>query len=91
MEGVREAPVTPEELEDARNYLAGVFPLRLQTTEGVASRLAELALFDLPPDYFDSYTQQIADVTVEDVRRELAESRKVYRLLGRIDQLFPAP
>ena len=30
--------------------LAGVFPLRLQTTEGVASRLAELALFDLPHD-----------------------------------------
>ncbi|HEX6071117.1 MAG TPA: pitrilysin family protein, partial [Longimicrobiaceae bacterium] len=73
VEGVREAPVTPEELEDARNYLAGVFPLRLQTTEGVASRLAELALFDLPPDYFDDYRDRILAVDVEEVHRVAQE------------------
>lgn len=73
VEGVREAPVTPEELEDARNYLAGVFPLRLQTTEGVASRLAELALFDLPPDYFDDYRDRILAVDVEAVHRVAQE------------------
>lgn len=73
VEGVREAPVTPEELEDARNYLAGVFPLRLQTTEGVASRLAELALFDLPPDYFDDYRDRILAVDAEAVHRAARE------------------
>lgn len=61
--GMREAPVKDRELEDARNYLAGTFPLRLQTTEGIASRLAELAIYHLPLDYFDVYRERIGDVT----------------------------
>ena len=73
VEGVRDAPVTRQELDDAKNYLAGVFPLRLQTTEGVASRLAELALFDLPPDYFDAYRDRILAVDAEAVHRVAGE------------------
>lgn len=67
------APVEQAELDDARNYLAGVFPLRLQTTEGVASRLAELALYDLPPDYFDGYRDRILEVDIESVHRAARE------------------
>lgn len=66
---IRIAPVEGRELEDARNYLAGVFPLRLQTTEGVASRLAELAMYDLPPDYFDEYRDRILEVDAGNVHR----------------------
>jgi zinc protease len=62
MRGIRDSPVTDAELTDARNYLAGTFPLRLQTTDGTASRLAELALFDLPRDYFDTYRERILQV-----------------------------
>lgn len=70
---LRAGPIRPEEVEDARNYLAGVFPLRLQTTDGVASRLAELALYDLPRDYFDSYRDRILDVSVSHVQRVAIE------------------
>lgn len=70
---MREAPVSDRELQDARNYLAGTFPLRLQTTDGVASRLAELLLYDLPLDYFDSYRDRILQVTAEDVLRVARE------------------
>jgi zinc protease len=73
VEGIRSGPVRSEEVEDARNYLAGVFPLRLQTTDGVAARLAELALHDLPDDYFDSYRDRILEVGVADVERVAAE------------------
>lgn len=69
VDGLRTGPVRDEEVEDARNYLAGVFPLRLQTTDGVASRLAELALYQLPDDYFDGYRDRILEVGVEDVER----------------------
>jgi zinc protease len=71
--GIRSGPVRGEEVEDARNYLAGVFPLRLQTTDGVASRLAELALYGLPGDYFDGYRDRILEVGVADVERVAAE------------------
>lgn len=70
---IREGPVEARELEDARNYLAGVFPLRLETTEGVASRLAELALHDLPPEYFDEYRDRVLGVRVEEVQRVAQE------------------
>jgi zinc protease len=70
---IREAPVTDAELRDARTYVAGVFPLRLQTTEGVVSRLAELALYDLPDDYFDQYRAEVAGVTAEQVLRAARE------------------
>lgn len=67
--GIRDAPVTTDELGDVRNYIAGAFPLRLQTTDGIAGRLAELVVHDLPDDYFDHYRERILAVTAEDVLR----------------------
>lgn len=66
---IREAPVAQDELVDARSYLAGTFPLRLQTTDGLASRLAEIAVHRLPLDYFDGYRDRIIAVTAEEVLR----------------------
>jgi zinc protease len=68
-EAIREAPVTPAELDDVRSYLAGVFPLRLETTVGLASRLSQIAVYGLPDDYFQSYRERILAVTADDVLR----------------------
>lgn len=73
MRRIREAPVRQNELVDARNYLAGTFPLRLQTTDGLASRLAEIAIHDLPIDYFDGYRDCVLRVTDEEVLRAARE------------------
>jgi zinc protease len=51
------------EVVSARDYLAGVFPLRLETTGQVASRVGELLLFDLPPDTWAGYRDRIRAVT----------------------------
>jgi zinc protease len=67
LRGIREAPVSEDELRDARNYFAGVFPLRLQTTEGIAARLIELLVYDLPNDYYDSYSERVLAVSAQDV------------------------
>lgn len=69
VEAIRQEPASGRELDDARNYAAGTFPLRLQTTDGVASRLAELVVHDLPRDYFDSYRERILAVGAEDALR----------------------
>lgn len=58
---------TEAEVASARHYLAGVFPLELQTTEQLAARLAELVIFDLPEDYFEHYRARITAVTREQV------------------------
>lgn len=62
-------PVPVEELADAVRYLEGVFPYTLQTVESVAQRLAQLALFALPDDYFDRYPEELRAVTSEDLLR----------------------
>lgn len=67
IDGMRAEPVREAELEDARTYLAGAFPLRLQTTHGIASRLVEMVVHDLPEDYFDTYRERILGVSAGDV------------------------
>lgn len=69
---IREAPVTPAELDDARNFLAGVFPLGLQTTDGVAGKLSTIATYGLPDDYYDHYRDGILAVTAADVQNAAA-------------------
>lgn len=66
---IREAPVSDAELSLAISYLTGVFPIRFETTAEVAGGLANVDIFQLPTDYFDTYREQIAAVTAEDVLR----------------------
>ncbi|CAN5852411.1 hypothetical protein BH23GEM6_BH23GEM6_27280 [soil metagenome] len=66
---IREGPVSDAEIGDASAYLAGTFPLALQTTSGVASRLAEIAAYGLPLDYFEDYRDRLLAVDVEGVLR----------------------
>jgi len=60
---------TDAEVSSARDYLAGIFPLELQTTEQLAAKLAELAVHDLPDDYFEQYRARILAVSRDDVLR----------------------
>jgi zinc protease len=69
MHALREAQVTPAELDDARTFLAGSFPLGLQTTQGLALRLSTLVVYGLPEDYWDTYRERILAVTADDVIR----------------------
>jgi zinc protease len=66
---IREAPVTPAELQGARDYLVGVFPLRFETAGQVAGAIGGLVVFDLPDDELDRYRPAISAVTAEDVLR----------------------
>ena len=62
---VAEGP-TDEEVGAARDYLAGVFPLELETTGQIAARIAELLVYDLPGDYYAGYRDRIRGVTLEE-------------------------
>lgn len=56
---------TEDETRAARDYVAGVFPLRLETAGQVASRLAELVVFDLPDDWHGRYRERVRAVDRE--------------------------
>ena len=56
-----EAP--PEELAAAQRYLGDSFPLQIETPARIAGMVAELRLYGLPDDYWDTYRSQIRSVT----------------------------
>lgn len=56
-------PVSDEELSLATSYLAGVFPIRYETTSAIASALAVLEVYGLPDDYYNTYRDNIRSVT----------------------------
>jgi zinc protease len=64
---IRDVPVTPSELSLATSYLDGVFPIRFETTEAVATALANLVVYGLAGDYYDSYRAEVRAVTAADV------------------------
>lgn len=73
MERIRQEPVPPQEMDAARNYLAGSFPLRLETASQVAGQLATQLLLDLPLDDLTGYPERIRRVSADDVQRVARE------------------
>ncbi|MBH0202156.1 MAG: insulinase family protein [Nitrospira sp.] len=69
MKTIREAPVSDQELTDAKAFLMGSFPLRLDSTAKLAQVLAQVEFFGLGFDYFSQYQKWIERVTKEDVQR----------------------
>lgn len=67
LHALHERGATADEVANARDYLAGIIPLELQTTGQLADRIAELVIYDLPDDYFADYRQRILAVTPEAV------------------------
>jgi zinc protease len=69
LNGLRADGASADEVDAARDYLVGILPLELQTTEHLAGRLADLTIYDLPLDYFRTYRARMAAVTPDDVAR----------------------
>jgi zinc protease len=64
---IRDAAPSDAELREVRDFLIGVFPLRFETTGGVAMAIEPLAVYDLPDDYWQTYRQRLEAVGTDDV------------------------
>jgi zinc protease len=67
MDRMRALPVGQDELDDARNYLSGVFSLGLATQGGLAGQLSGVYLERLPEDYLETYRERIRALKADDV------------------------
>ncbi len=61
--------VTAEELEAAKTYLTGEYPLRFDGNEDIAAIMVNMQMIDLPPEYVVNRNDFVASVTLEDVNR----------------------
>ncbi len=60
-------PVSDEELSRARNYVALDYPNSFETISRIAGELAELIMYGLPDDYFNTYVGNVLAVSKEQV------------------------
>ncbi len=84
LERIREAAPTEDELAEVRDFLVGVFPLRFETTGGIAGAIEPLAVYDLPDDWWHTYRDKLEAVgtaEVHAVARELVRPDEALILL----------
>jgi zinc protease len=62
-------PVPSEELTRAKNYVALGYPGDFQSVQQIAGKLAEMVVYDLPSNYFNTYIDRVLGVTQSDVAR----------------------
>jgi zinc protease len=95
MDRFRRQPIDPKLLTKAKAYLEGQFPLRLETPESLAARLAEIEFFGLPQDDLATYEARVAAVTPavasQAARRWMPESNAVaIVVVGKAGEIRPA-
>ena len=62
-------PIPAEEVEKAKNYLALLMPRSFETTASLAASIAQTVVYNLPADYFATYTDRVRAITPAAVQR----------------------
>jgi len=73
MRRIRSEPVALEELETAKSYLIGSFPLGFERASRRASYLVSQELYGFPPDNLDRLLAEFGAVSAADVQRVARE------------------
>ena len=88
---LRDVKVGPQELQNAKNYLSGLFSLSLSAQGGIAERMVQEYMLDLPQGYLESYRSKIQSVTAERVqevaRQYISTDRPVIVVVGDASKL----
>ncbi len=77
LEGLKQGPIPQEEVEMAKNYLTGGFPLSVSTLNAVAGRWVSGELFDLGSGYLNEFVTKVENVSASQI---LTAVNKVFKL-----------
>jgi zinc protease len=90
----RDRPVTSAELETGRAALTRGYPRNFETAEQISRGAAQLALYDLPDDYFSTFMPRVRAVDEAAVTRVATQhidpSRLLTVIVGDRDKVGPA-
>ena len=65
---VRASGLKLEEIEHAKRYLAGTYPMRTETNEAMVASLSDLDFYGIEPSYIENYRNRIQAVTPEEIQ-----------------------
>jgi len=68
LDRIRNDAVSDEEITNAKSYLSGVFPIRIETQDGLIDQIVNIKMLDLPDDYLRTYRDQVNAVTTADIQ-----------------------
>jgi predicted Zn-dependent peptidase len=66
---LREGAFLPEALDKARSFLAGNFPLQIESPEDLAAAVLSIEFYGLEPDYLNQYVRRVRAVGAEGVKK----------------------
>jgi zinc protease len=61
--------VSDRELSDAQAYLAGSFPLTIETPDAIASQILNVLFYGVPLSELETYRERVNAITPEDIQR----------------------
>ena len=70
---MHDSGVTAKELEDAKTYLTGAYPLRFDGNGPIANIMANMQVADMPLDYITTRNEKVEAVTLEQANRVARE------------------
>jgi zinc protease len=90
---IRDEKVLEQELADAQNFLAGVFPIRAETQEGLTGLIATQHLYGLSDDYLQTYREKVNAVTVYQVeqvaKKYILPDKMAIVIVGDAEEMLP--
>lgn len=69
----RNRPLTAEEVSVAKSAEMSVFPQSFETPSSIASSLAQLAVYELPDDYYQHFLQNLGETTPDAVAQAMSQ------------------
>lgn len=63
LDRIKNESIPSQEMQDAKNYMTGVFPIRLETQEGLINQLVTMQMYNLPADYLLKYRENVEAIT----------------------------
>ncbi|HEV8701338.1 MAG TPA: pitrilysin family protein [Candidatus Polarisedimenticolia bacterium] len=69
---LRGGDLPPEDLDKSRSYLAGLYPLRIESPEDLAAEILNVDLFGLEPDFINQYQKRVRSTAADAVKRVAA-------------------
>lgn len=69
----RDQGPTQAQLDEAKAYLLGSFPIKIASNGAILSQLALIAIAGLPLDYIDQYTKKISAVTIASAKEAFSQ------------------
>jgi zinc protease len=72
--------VSERELADAQAYLAGHFPLTIETPDAIAAQVLNVLFYELPLTDLETYRERVNAITPDDIQRVARQYLKPERL-----------